>query len=608
MKLEKFIEKDMQEFLDLKANERKEESPGMVREDEMTAFDLSRDYEEKADQALEKGQLDEARQIFVDLKEEYNTFPENSTDQKKAYYIMKNVWNKISDYLEQNPVEKEPDTPEELGINLPEKPGKEKEEKERKPPKKPKKPGIEETPDKESDSEQQEREQQIENIKEQRKRKEELVESIRTNIDRIEKLLDKKDVYAAVILYRNIKEDFRKIPERFENARKEIYDEIITCYYQIRKTADQMEDEKVPEQLQKDTSSQDKKQETQDISQKSQKPEEESKKTTNSEDQQTSTKQEETNEKSETPQKPTPPPGVDEPEKDTSSPPTPDEESKKPQKPPKPPSKKDSEPETPNQEPKPPQPEQPQQETPRKQSKPSKESVLSKLEEMKNYIRNKQPKKAHNQYKKVQKEFEKLDLPNKEKEELFKDIVAAHHSLKELEDHIMEKNQSKPPEKSNFEREKEQSTIEKIRQGKIKAHRYLDKDAVESAIAQYNKLTDLFEQIPDEKQDEKERQKRDLMDLHDQIVKAKKDKMTTKEDYETAKNSSCWEDVQKVKDLIRRNEVDKAQNAFIDLQKRVRKVEDDEERKELYNTLDNIKSKLHLANTSKNMQDRKVRA
>ena len=122
MEIERFIEEDIVKYLDSKVSVA-EEQPGLTREEEMGAFDLSRDYAKEVHTALQGGDLNGATHIFIALRKEFESFPKGSQNQKRAYQIMLEIRNRVQEYLDKlGQYQKVTQTPEELGIVLPGKP------------------------------------------------------------------------------------------------------------------------------------------------------------------------------------------------------------------------------------------------------------------------------------------------------------------------------------------------------------------------------------------------------------------------------------------------------------------------------------------------------
>ncbi len=589
MKLEKFIEEDMEEFLERKAEEKTREESEVPNE-EMDVSTFSRDYAEEVSEKLDKGDLEQARQVYLDLKKEYNSFPEGSADQRAAHSIMEEIRGKVQSYLDSVPdSEGLPDSAEEVGIEVPEKP--------------------------EPRSFEEKREQQIQKLKRQKQKKDRLVQDIRKYIDRMENLLDEGNVVAAMVLYRYVKDSFRKIPKRFEDEREELYDEIITAYYQIRKAKDSLSGEdkkKFREQKRKLQREEERSEEGQGNESKQERTQETSTEESKESSQGGTGSQKKSDvggqakDSEETPDKPESSPGQEREKRQTASEEAASEAGSGRQVPAG--NREDPEKDEPS--------EFEIEERVRKGAQGgatgdnssgeiTKEHVLEELDKVKEHIRNKEARKAFDKYYETKSKFKELSA-DEEKEEVMQDLLAVYRSLRDLEKHEVDKKQRPAPQESVLEKE-EPSYREKMNKGERKVYSYLDNGEIKSAVVKYNELKKQFDEIPDEKEDVRQRWHDGLMKLHDSIVKARQEKLKRGKGEGSGQESGgseCWDDVQQIKNFLDNGEVNKAKQRFIELQRKMSKVEDEEEKKELYNALDNIKSKIHLASSGQESERR----
>ncbi|MFC1649074.1 hypothetical protein ACFL1B_06510, partial [Nanoarchaeota archaeon] len=123
MKLEKFIQKDMVKFLDQLVEEH--ETPGNVREEEIDAFTITKDYPKEVQGILEQGNLHQAREVFIELNNLFNTLPPGGINQEKAYDMLFEMQQQIASFLSQSREKTQVETDmEEMDVVLPPKPQK----------------------------------------------------------------------------------------------------------------------------------------------------------------------------------------------------------------------------------------------------------------------------------------------------------------------------------------------------------------------------------------------------------------------------------------------------------------------------------------------------
>lgn len=474
MQLETFIEDDIADFLDRKEDEQHERStPGMNRAEEIEMYSFDRDYAEEVRNALDDGAVGKARNVFKDLRNEYQNYQDDPTVQRKAHSLMQEIKRMFADYIDENYDEDK--TPEDIGITVPAQ----------------KKQSFEER-----------REQQIEQLKQQKQQKDKLMDEIDDGLTRVETLLDKGEIIAAIYLYKHLKDSFTQIPKRFKEDRKKAYDEIITCYYQIKKTAG-----KKPEDIveayheQQDNDQQQRDHTDRDDADTFEKPDLSDLDEAIGDDQAT-----------------------------------------------------------------------------------TKEDVLEAMDKLRDQLTKKNARDAYETYQDLRTTFDAYD--GDDKHELYKDILSLYENLKSLEDDLTDRKQRAPPRPAMDDTEP--SVRERMDQVKKRAYRHLDHDETTSAMKQYNTLKELFQQLDDDTT--KEQMHHDLVQLHEDITAAKKNKH-----FERPKPQACKEELDEIRTLLDNDQLQEAQRKFLQLQSDAIRIKDKDEREDVYDALDTIKEQLHLA-------------
>jgi hypothetical protein len=97
MNFDKFIEKDIIDFLDKKADEMANKAAA-VREEEFDLYEITEDYSKEINDALRENDLLKAQRIFEEVKNRYLQAPDTSANKKRWYMIMEEVYEKIKDY------------------------------------------------------------------------------------------------------------------------------------------------------------------------------------------------------------------------------------------------------------------------------------------------------------------------------------------------------------------------------------------------------------------------------------------------------------------------------------------------------------------------------
>jgi len=97
MDFDKFLEKDIIEFLDEQAMLVAEKAAGL-REEEFDMYEITQDYSKEINEALKERDLRKAQKVFEDVKNRYLKAPENSLNKKRLYIIMEEIYERIKDY------------------------------------------------------------------------------------------------------------------------------------------------------------------------------------------------------------------------------------------------------------------------------------------------------------------------------------------------------------------------------------------------------------------------------------------------------------------------------------------------------------------------------
>jgi len=101
MDFDKFIERDIMEFLDNQAMLVAEKAAG-IREEEFDLYEINKDYAKEISDALKNEDLKKAKQIFEDVKTQYQKAANNSLSKKRLYTIMEEIYERIKDYEEKD--------------------------------------------------------------------------------------------------------------------------------------------------------------------------------------------------------------------------------------------------------------------------------------------------------------------------------------------------------------------------------------------------------------------------------------------------------------------------------------------------------------------------
>ncbi|MBN2052690.1 hypothetical protein JW756_04255 [Candidatus Woesearchaeota archaeon] len=214
MDFDKFIEKDILEFLDKQAMNIAEKAAGL-REEEFDLYEINKDYSKEIDSALKEGDLGKAQKIFEDVKNHYIKAPPTSLSKKRLYTIMEEMYEKIKDF------ESKEEGKKNLFDTIREYENK----------------GLFKTPGLTAED----REASIANI-------DLLMSSITTKEKELEETINKKpaskeSIQQAVSQYRELKSLIKKIPEAYKKEKSEAYDSALSIYYTIKKLKESMREE-----------------------------------------------------------------------------------------------------------------------------------------------------------------------------------------------------------------------------------------------------------------------------------------------------------------------------------------------------------------------------
>jgi hypothetical protein len=218
MDLDKFIEKDMMEFLDKQAMLVAEKAAGL-REEEFDLYEITKDYTKEISEALKDGDLKKAQKTFDDVKNRYLRAPDVSLSKKRLYAIMEEIYERIKDY------ESKEEGKKSLFETI-----KDYEEK-----------GFFNRPDlfqgKDTTSL---------NI---------ILSSVAGKEKELEKITAKKpfrrdDLQKAVEIYRDLKELIKRLPQTSQGEKERIYDATLSWYYVIKKLKESLDSEEVAKQEQ----------------------------------------------------------------------------------------------------------------------------------------------------------------------------------------------------------------------------------------------------------------------------------------------------------------------------------------------------------------------
>ncbi|KYK27089.1 hypothetical protein AYK26_00115 [Euryarchaeota archaeon SM23-78] len=207
MDFDKFLERDIIEFLDEQAMLVAEKAAGL-REEEFDLYEITQDYSKEISEALKEDDLRKAREVFEEVKNKYLKAPESSLSKKRLYIIMEEIYQRIKDYEAKEEGKKSLFETikeyEEQGLFT--------------------KPELFE------------------------KKKADNISIILSSITKKEKELEKitnketiimEDLKQAIKLYREMKELTRRMPITYPKEKANAYESALSWYYTIRKLKEQ---------------------------------------------------------------------------------------------------------------------------------------------------------------------------------------------------------------------------------------------------------------------------------------------------------------------------------------------------------------------------------
>ncbi len=203
MDFDKFLEKDIIEFLDEQSQKVAEKAAGL-REEEFDMYEITQDYTKDLHDALKEGDLRKAQKVFEDVKGRYTRAPNGSLSKKRLYTIMEEIYEKIKDYEEKEEGKKDLfDTIKEY-----------------------EKSGLFTKP---------------EVFKAKKSKSSDLILGIISRKEKeLEKLTSKKDLNAedlkkAIKGYREIKTLVMKIPKTHSDEKAKVFESALSWYYTLKK-------------------------------------------------------------------------------------------------------------------------------------------------------------------------------------------------------------------------------------------------------------------------------------------------------------------------------------------------------------------------------------
>ncbi len=205
MELGAFLEKDMVEFLDEIAEQRKEKIEITLREEELSIFDIKKDYAKEMELALEKNDLYSAKKIFDEMKRDYENMPDSTLKKKRAHHILQELHKKINHHV--NKIEKE-------------------------------KTLIDELKDLEEEGFFSEKKDLTKTIESSALESGEikLKNDILLSLQNVNQLLQNGKLKEAMILYKKTKAMFSGLKKTGVEEKEEIFNDLIAMYYQIKKS------------------------------------------------------------------------------------------------------------------------------------------------------------------------------------------------------------------------------------------------------------------------------------------------------------------------------------------------------------------------------------
>ncbi len=239
MELSRFLQQDIEEFLERKTKA-KRESLSKSREEEMELFSIERDYAKETEEALEDDNLAKAKRIFDDLRTLYNKLDQDSEERERIFSILEEVYAKIKDYLSRQNIEQsladEIKDIEEHGLGKAEQTPKAADIKDDdlKGPSVPKQDNTIE------DEIKKERLQFEKAALDDQIARERMHKEMGELVKKIIKRIENKDLRGAVREYHSLKETFAKYPADDKFRKVEWYNRVVEIFNQIKALKDSM--------------------------------------------------------------------------------------------------------------------------------------------------------------------------------------------------------------------------------------------------------------------------------------------------------------------------------------------------------------------------------
>ncbi len=242
MELSEFLKSEIGHYLDSRKEIQKEKT-AFAREEEFKIFNAQKDYLKDLDQALENDNLDAAKKLFDELKGHFQQVKPESQDQKKIYKILIIMRQKIKQYIDKKDVSrslldeikdfqpgqeiKSTQQPLDTAQSTKTTPSlQEQTPLQTHPEQQTKQPTDLETESPPSTDLETEQSTQTDQEKE---------EAISQNLKTIYLLLERRDLSTCIKLYHEIKESFHSLNKDYDPQKEDLYSEIISAYFQIKK-------------------------------------------------------------------------------------------------------------------------------------------------------------------------------------------------------------------------------------------------------------------------------------------------------------------------------------------------------------------------------------
>lgn len=103
MDIDRFIKQDISFFLE--KEQHKDISIKNIRSDEMTLFDIDKDYVKEMEEQLKLNNVESGRELFNELRKAYNRTPEASPLRRKIFSILKEMHDSLKKYIKEHKVQ-----------------------------------------------------------------------------------------------------------------------------------------------------------------------------------------------------------------------------------------------------------------------------------------------------------------------------------------------------------------------------------------------------------------------------------------------------------------------------------------------------------------------